>query len=126
MSGGKGGQRRRDRDPASGGIRPVSLTPMSLSNDPARSIKSSPVQSREATLRSLTDASAPAAPVQEHKYVFSALDEVRPELRPEPGREIALRPITISPTQMQDLRERRIAARDLGWVIPGHKIRIQP
>ena len=105
-------------------MKQVSLTPMELRDEPARPVESQSFEARETPIVSFGDHAAPAKQAQEHRFDFAPMQERRPELKQERSLKFQLRPITVTPVQMHELRERRVAARDLGWVVPGHRIRI--
>ena len=105
-------------------MKPVSLTPAELSNEPARPVESHPYQPRQTPMVSYGDHALSAKKVTEQRYDFAPVRENRFALKQEQSLNYQLQPITVSPIQMQLLQERRVAARDLGWVVPGHRIRI--
>lgn len=119
-------QSNRDRKEASPGnpFKPASLKPVQLRNDPARDVSSADIRARDVPLVPFGDHASRANPVNENRYAFAPVREVRPDLKPEESRQYQLRPITVTPVQMQLLRDRRIKARELGWSIQGHRIRI--
>jgi hypothetical protein len=106
-------------------FKPMSLNPVQLHKEEAREIKSAEIRARETPAVSIGDHSAPAQRVSERKIAFTPLNASKYDLKQEKSLEFRLRPISVTPAQMQQLRERRVAARDLGWVVPGHRIRIQ-
>ncbi len=106
-------------------FKPASLTPSRLRNDPAREVESSAIDSFDYPMISYDDASSPAERVSERRFNLTPLKEVRPLLRVEMSQNIKLTPIKVSPTQMQELRERRAEAREIGWTIDSASIRIQ-
>jgi hypothetical protein len=61
----------------------------------------------------------------ERKFEFTPVQELRPALKEERSLSIPIKSIPVSPVQMQKLQERRTHARELGWTIPGHTIRIR-
>jgi hypothetical protein len=115
-------RKREKRESGQSPFKPVELTPMSLRQERARDVPSVEVTSREMPLASIGDHAQPARPVSSQSFAFTPLSEIRPEMRLELARSVALITIPVSPIQMQELRERRIAARQLGWVIPGYRI----
>ncbi len=126
MANEKGRKRRQKKSTSSepNPMTPVSLTPMELRNEPAKSFASKPFEARDTPMVSIGDHAPRSMHVSEQRYDFAPLQALRPELRKERSLEFKLRPITVSPVQMQQLRDRRVNARELGWVIPGHRIRI--
>lgn len=113
--------RKRDDNP----FKPARLTPATLRNDPARSITPSKITASAFSMTPVEDHSNPAAPLDETRFDFSPLQESRHSLRAETSRIFDLTPIPVTPMQMQELRERRARAREIGWTIDSAKIRIQ-
>jgi hypothetical protein len=118
-------KRGDEASPTSNPFKPMSLTPVQLHKEDARQIKSAEIRARETPAVSIGDHSAPAQPISERKFAFTPLSASKYDLKQEKSLEFRLRQITVTPAQMQRLRERRVAARDLGWVVPGHRIKIQ-
>jgi hypothetical protein len=112
---------RADNNP----FKPATLKPASLHKELARPIKASEVRASEVPMVNFGDHASPARPVSERPFAFSPLNEVRPDLKHEASRSIELTQAAVTPMQMQKLRERRVAARELGWSIEGPRIRIE-
>jgi hypothetical protein len=105
-------------------MKQVTLNPVQLRSEPAREIPSQQIHARETPIVSYGDHASGAKPITEHRYDFSRVQELKPALREERSLKIELRPVLVTPVQMQKLRDRRAAARPIGWTIPGHTIRI--
>lgn len=105
-------------------MKQVSLTPMELRSEAANPMESQPFEARETPLVSFGEHASPAKHIQEHRFDVAPTQERRPELKQEHSPTFQLRPIIVTPVEMQQLQERRVDARDLGWVVPGHRIRI--
>lgn len=106
------------------GVKPNEIKPASLRPAPSRAINSVSLPSRPGALSETPDKSAPAAPMRERRMEFQPISEHRPESKREQERPISLRPVPITPAQMQDLRERRVTARDLGWNVLGKRVMV--
>jgi hypothetical protein len=119
------GHNDRPRSNPQNPFKPASLNPAKLNTEAPKEIKSSEVKARKLHATSFIESRPAAAPVSEHSLSFSDLHEHRPDFRVEKDRPFALKPIPVTPVQMQRLRERRVDARALGWSIEGHRIRIE-
>lgn len=113
--------RKRNDNP----FKPATLTPATLRNDPARSIKASKITASTFSMTPVEDHSSPAAPLDETQFEFSPLRESSHSLKSETSRVFELTPVPVTPMQMEELRERRTRAREIGWTIDSAKIRIQ-
>jgi hypothetical protein len=106
-------------------FRPVSLTPAQLRTESPREVKSAEITARQVQATSFTESRPAVAPLSEQSFAFSDLHELRSDLRQEKERPMLLKPVKVTPVQMQKLRERRVEARELGWSIEGSQIRIE-
>jgi hypothetical protein len=106
-------------------FKPVSLAPTQLRTETPREVKSAEIKARDVSATAFTESRPTAAPLSEQSYAFSDLHELRPDLRPEKERPMMLKPVPVTPVQMQKLRERRVEAQELGWSIEGARIRIE-
>jgi hypothetical protein len=106
-------------------FKPARLTPATLRNDPARQIKASSITASTFSMNPVVDHSSPAAPLHETHFDFSVPHELHHSLNEEPSRIFELTPVLVTPMQMQELRERRANAREIGWTIDSAAIRIQ-
>jgi hypothetical protein len=106
-------------------FKPVSLAPAQLRTEAPREVKSAEIKARDVRATAFSESRPAAAPLSEQSFAFSDLHELRPDLRPEKERPMMLKPVPVTPVQMQKLRERRVEAQELGWSIEGARIRIE-
>lgn len=117
---------RNERKPSgwSPGVKPANLKPTTLRNEPARNIAPASVTPRETPARQYRDAAPPGRPITEHRPVSQTIQAKSFGLRREQERKISMTKIPISEMQMSELQSRRVGVRELGWSVPGVRIRL--
>jgi hypothetical protein len=60
---------------------------------------------------------------EEHRYEFVGPEQVEFQLKGEVDTGIRAIAISLNPMDMREMRERRVGAVDLGWKVPGLRIR---
>lgn len=126
MSNTHGGDDRKTGAPDSENRkRPISLSPVTLKNERAHDVPSVNPPAREARLVPVGDHSQPAREIAELGYTIAPVGEVRPAMRLEQARRVQLHEVAVSSVQMRQLRERRIAAKELLPLVPGLRVRVR-
>jgi hypothetical protein len=118
--------RKEDYEPPNPNpFRPAKLTPATLRNDPARELVSRPVDAVDVSMHRYDDHANPATQIQEVRFDAKPVKELRPAMKLEASIAYELTPVRVTPVQMQQLRERRAEAREIGWTIRAADIRIE-
>jgi hypothetical protein len=104
---------------------PFDLTPQELREEPFREVRPAEIRPAEAPMVSFGDRGPSELRPTESRYEFVEPVAMPLELRHEQAEEIRMLEIPMTGFEMRELRERRIAARDLGWKVPGVRIRIE-
>lgn len=102
----------------------MDLKPAQLKPEPTREVRPADVTARDNPLSELNEAPTVEKRVQEHRPEPGQLREYRPDLKPEQDRSASLRAIRVTPVQVQQMRERRVTARPLGWRLPGSSLQV--
>ena len=102
---------------------PFELRPVELRQEPIREIRPLEFGHSEMPAVSFEDRGPDARPVIEHRYDATEFQHKPVELRREESRDIPMLSVPISDIAMRSLAERRVQARDLGWNVPGWRIR---